>query len=370
MNILFSIMAKFQTASLLTSIFLGLTVTSAFATNRYVDLSATGTADGLSWVNAETKLQDALLAATAGDTIHIATGTYYPDETSATNTDSRASNFKLKSGVALLGGYPSSGGTLAQRDPSRHITILSGDIDQNDHSGGDNSLNPYQVSIGASVFTYPTTNIIHTYSHCLVENYSKATLDSTGTSPDTNFEPVNPLFSREVNPASSPSTGGDLRLLSGSPALNVGNNNINSEATDLAGSPRKIGIIDLGTYEGSYVTFTHLGFTNPDADDNQNGISNLLDYATGGDPTAPNNPNLRATIDANGYNFRYRNNAADLSFKFQKSATLLPESWQDMTEGIDYTMTSSSDNGDQTALTLTLLSTDPKHFIRSSFTTP
>ena len=51
----------------------------------------------------------------------------------------------------------------------------------------------------------------------------------------------NPLF---VNLA-----GGNLRLQACSPVLNVGDNTANSTTTDLDGSNRKFGVIDMGAYE-------------------------------------------------------------------------------------------------------------------------
>ena len=95
-------------------------VSPAAAGNRYVDASATGANNGSSWADAFTTLQSALTAATDGDTIHVAQGTYKP----TTGTD-RMAFFKLDDGRTLLGGYPNGGGT---RDPAVNETILSGDI--------------------------------------------------------------------------------------------------------------------------------------------------------------------------------------------------------------------------------------------------
>jgi hypothetical protein len=47
-------------------------------TNYYVKASATGAGDGSSWTNAFTNLQAALDAASVGDTICVAAGTYFP----------------------------------------------------------------------------------------------------------------------------------------------------------------------------------------------------------------------------------------------------------------------------------------------------
>ncbi|MDB4484503.1 hypothetical protein N9044_01790, partial [bacterium] len=177
-----------------------------------------------------------------------------------------------------------------------------------------------------------------TYSYCLIANLSKASLDSD-PSPKTNFDPSDPLFNSEIDPASAPTIGGNLRLLTGSPALNVGDDNSNSSATDLAGNPRKIGTIDLGAYEGCFVTFTSLGFTNPSGDDNNNGVTNYGDYAAGGDPTAPNDPSLLPKINDHTLTLSFRNNAADVSVEFQTSTDLL--NWSQMIEGTDYNTSNS-----------------------------
>jgi predicted outer membrane repeat protein len=63
-------------------------------------------------------------------TIHVAAGTYYPDESTAGgDTNNRDATFPLINNLAIYGGYPSGGGT---RDWKANVTILSGDIDQND----------------------------------------------------------------------------------------------------------------------------------------------------------------------------------------------------------------------------------------------
>lgn len=208
-----------------------------------------------------------------------------------------------------------------------------------------------------------------TYSYCLIANLSKASLDSD-PSPKTNFDPSDPLFTSEIDPASAPTIGGNLRLLTGSPALNVGDDNSNSSATDLAGNPRKIGTIDLGAYEGGFVTFTSLGFTNPSGDDNNNGVTNYGDYAAGGDPTAPNDPSLLPKINDHTLTLSFRNNAADVSVEFQTSTDLL--NWSQMIEGTDYNTSNSgsSTTGVRTTLTLELLSgstSPPLRFYRTNY---
>jgi len=104
----------------------------------YVDIHATGTPDGMSWETAFISLQAGLGAATPGDEIRVAQGTYRP----GTNV---SDTFALKSGVHHKGGY--AGVTELDPDdfaPTKYLTILSGDLFDNDtecaEAIGDNSL--------------------------------------------------------------------------------------------------------------------------------------------------------------------------------------------------------------------------------------
>jgi len=133
-------------------------VTSAGAVTRYVDAAAAGVNNGTSWANAFTTLQDALAVAASGDQIWVARGVYYPDEGTGQTNDNRGATFQLLSGVTIYGGFAGTETVLAQRNPSLNVTVLSGDIDQNDttdangvvlsHTGitGDNS---FQVVTGS-----------------------------------------------------------------------------------------------------------------------------------------------------------------------------------------------------------------------------
>ena len=99
----------------------------------YVNNSATGPIhDGLSWTTAYTNVQDALLAAVAGDEIWVAAGIYYPDEGTGTTPDTQNATFMLKSGVVLYGGFIGSEETRNDRNWLSNLTILSGDLTQND----------------------------------------------------------------------------------------------------------------------------------------------------------------------------------------------------------------------------------------------
>ena len=87
------------------------------------------------------------------------------------------------------------------------------------------------------------------YSHCLIQHFSKRDLDDSSLSSNNNLAPSDPFF------ASSQ----DLRLQPNSPAINSGDSLANSEALDLDGNPRLVPIaIDLGAYESSQVSGPNL----------------------------------------------------------------------------------------------------------------
>ncbi|MFQ5463689.1 MAG: right-handed parallel beta-helix repeat-containing protein [Phycisphaerae bacterium] len=99
----------------------------------YVDVDAPGANGGTSWQDAFATLQDALGAATYGDEIWVAGGTYKPDEGAGQTPGDMEATFFLHNGVALYGHFVGTETTIAQRDltdladPLRQ-TILSGDI--------------------------------------------------------------------------------------------------------------------------------------------------------------------------------------------------------------------------------------------------
>ncbi|MBC6994202.1 right-handed parallel beta-helix repeat-containing protein [Neolewinella lacunae] len=97
----------------------------------YVDIDATGTADGSSWANAYTDLNLALLDAPAGAEVWIAEGVYVtPDSTS----------FFIDKALTVLGGFLGNETMASQADPSKNFTVLSGDVLGNDPVGAYDSL--------------------------------------------------------------------------------------------------------------------------------------------------------------------------------------------------------------------------------------
>ncbi len=107
-------------------------------TRLYVDIDANGANDGSSWTNAFNNLQDAIHAATICDAIEelwVAEGTYLPTQNIFGNSspgDATSKVFFLTHDVKIYGGFDGTEMQLSDRDPAAHITILSGDLDNND----------------------------------------------------------------------------------------------------------------------------------------------------------------------------------------------------------------------------------------------
>lgn len=92
---------------------------------RFAAPVATGAADCSSWSNACT-LQQALSTAASGDQLWVKAGVHKPGA-------GRSDAFALQSGVAIYGGFPvTATGFFTERAPSLFVTVLSGDIDNND----------------------------------------------------------------------------------------------------------------------------------------------------------------------------------------------------------------------------------------------
>ncbi len=104
----------------------------ANATIWYVRASGPN-GSGTSWASPFNTLQGALTAAQSGDTVYIAAGVYKP----TLQRDSgfpRSKTFSIKGGVRYLGGFPTAGGTLAQRNPALNPVTISGDLNSDDGS--------------------------------------------------------------------------------------------------------------------------------------------------------------------------------------------------------------------------------------------
>ena len=128
---------------------LGAFESSAPITRIHVDASkTTGGNNGLTWTDAFISLQSALNMADAGDTIWVAAGTYKPSKIVGTGTalTNRDKAFLLIKDVKIYGGFPNTGNpTMANRNWNTNLSILSGDIDNEN----DSTDNAYHVLISA-----------------------------------------------------------------------------------------------------------------------------------------------------------------------------------------------------------------------------
>ena len=83
--------------------------------------------DGNSWSSAYGDLQDAITASSSGTEIWVAAGVYYPSSTGDTSA-----NFTLVDGTGIHGGFKGDERLCSARNVSANVTVLSGDIDNND----------------------------------------------------------------------------------------------------------------------------------------------------------------------------------------------------------------------------------------------
>ena len=100
------------------------------AATYYVRPGGSGTRDGLSWANAHDNLQAAieLCDSDDGGEVWVAAGIYKPDGWPNGGTEPYERHFSLRSGVAVMGGFPNEGAPgRSDRDPTRFPTVCSGD---------------------------------------------------------------------------------------------------------------------------------------------------------------------------------------------------------------------------------------------------
>ena len=101
---------------------------TATAARCYVNGAAVGANSGVSWTDSYIDLQSALTNANCAE-VWVAQGVYKP-----TATTNQAISFNVGPNVAVYGGFSGSEASLDARNPAAHVTVLSGDIDNNDAS--------------------------------------------------------------------------------------------------------------------------------------------------------------------------------------------------------------------------------------------
>jgi hypothetical protein len=125
----------------------------------YVLPGGSGSKSGTSWTDASDNLQVMLNTAAAGDEIWVGKGVYLPERSASDVTvvtpGSRTNAFVLKKDVRVYGGFSGTEMILGQRDSLTHLTVLSGDFNNDDVVSGvgatlsisGNSENAYHVVI-------------------------------------------------------------------------------------------------------------------------------------------------------------------------------------------------------------------------------
>ena len=134
---------------LINLIFLFVPVASLFANELFagvpiifVDSSKANVGNGLTPASAFKYFQDALDYAAIQNTtleIHVAKGTYFPDDGNSVSDGDRDASFKMLNNVKILGGYPSGFQVSKGRNNKAFRTILSGDINH------DGTLKTHQI---------------------------------------------------------------------------------------------------------------------------------------------------------------------------------------------------------------------------------
>ena len=187
------------------AIVMALSSRAALAAVHYVKWDAAGLNNGTSRADAFASLQSALDVAASGDEIRIARGTCNPTSDYGLGIGDRGKHFRMKNGVATLGGYEGEPGDA--RDPATYVTTLSGDIG----TAGEDSDNCYHV------FYHPTgTNLDPS---AILDGLTVSDGNADGSSPhDTgggmlNWEQSSPTLTNCTFSGNSAGGGGGLRWM-------------------------------------------------------------------------------------------------------------------------------------------------------------
>jgi CSLREA domain-containing protein len=171
--------------------------TGAFEFHARIFVDKDGSdANGFTWAGAWTKLQDGLGAASKGSEVWVADGVYYPDEGYFVTADNQSMTFNLKDTVAVYGGFNGTETSLNQRDIKTNVTVLSGDIDQNDTNADTNYIaetpsdiqgnNAYHVVTGDDVINAILSGFTITAGNAAgsgIDNSGGGMLNTNGAEP-------------------------------------------------------------------------------------------------------------------------------------------------------------------------------------------
>ncbi len=138
----------------------------------YVVPGGAGTGDASSWTNAEDSIQDAVVAATSGDEVWVAAGTY------TATTDPVVT---MKEGVAIYGGFAGTEITRNARDWQSNLTSIDGQSTRRCVNGANNATldgftitNGYTTGNGGAMFN---DNASPTVTNC---TFTGNSADNTG----------------------------------------------------------------------------------------------------------------------------------------------------------------------------------------------
>ncbi|MBE2198860.1 MAG: hypothetical protein IAE79_09635 [Anaerolinea sp.] len=281
--------------ALLLALVVSIPANAATGPRCYVDAGAGGVNDGDSWTNAYLDLQTALSDPNCTE-IWVADGVYKPGA-----VGNRSATFQLKNSVAVYGGFNGTETALSQRNWTTNVTILSGDIDNNDtNTDGNNIAESVTDIVGANSYHVVTGS--GTNSTALLDGFVITAGQANGSIPDYN--------------------GGGMYTYNGSPTLTgitfSGNTAANSGGAMFTedSSPTLTGI----TFSGN--TAANSG----GAMFNFNGSPTLMDVTFSGN-TAANSGGGIFTEDSSPMltGITFSGNAADNGggmFNFNSSSTL------------------------------------------------
>ena len=163
----------------------------------HVDASAPGANDGTTWENAYTGLQTALAASADMPgvvEIWVADGTYTP----TVPNGARTATFQLHNNVEVYGGFAGNETTRNGRNPDANVTILSGDLNDDDF------VNPGD---GTDEIVNRNENSLHVVTGS--DTDASAILDGFT---------IRHGFAHRVD-VEEPLDGGGMRIVNGSPTI-------------------------------------------------------------------------------------------------------------------------------------------------------